>query len=173
MKKQSILAGVIVAAFILAAAGASFAGDRRGSHPGNRHWKGKHFAAKPYSGQWKRNPAAPHHKGQWQRRPPVPRHRLNHRGAPQRPGYRGSDQHFGHRPGNRHDGRWQPSNHQQTNAAFGRQHDRRGDNGQDRARHAFERSDRQGGSNDDAAIAADDTSSSNGGRNSSGRQRQL
>lgn len=162
MKKQTILVGLLTAAFVLVAAGASFAGDRRLHKPRASYWKGNHFAAKHNAGHWKRGHQVRAPRAHWKGRHQVPRHKLNNRGVPHRPGQ------YGHRPPVRH-----YANRYPAGASFRRQHDGRSDRGHVRDRQTVQRGDRSGGRGDQtAAYTADDAPSDRGNRDGTGRQRQ-
>lgn len=187
MKKQTILVGFVTAAFILAATGASFAGDRRLHRPGGNHWKGKHFAAKKHSGHWQRGHKPRHHRANWKGRHRVPQQRWNHRGAHRGPGYRAPHKpsrrgwgpqrsahrhpgNYGHRPQMR-----RPNDRHPAGASFRRQHEGRADRGHANNRPAISRGNRHGGRSHDTAVALDDTQVRRGNRDrdaSSGRQRR-
>lgn len=162
MKKQTILVGLLAATFVLAAVGASFAGDRRLHKPRASHWKGNHFAAKHHNGHWKRGHQVRHPRAHWNRGHQVPRHRVANRGFHHRP------LRFGHRPPARHYAHRYPAT-----PSFGRHHDGRNGRGPVSDRQGLHRGDGHGGRGDQtAAFAADDTRSKRGGRDGSGRQRQ-
>ena len=162
MKKQTILVGLLAAAFVLVAAGASFAGDRRLHKPPASHWKGNHFAANHHNGYWKRGHQVRHPRAYWKGGHQVPRHRIANRGAHHRP------LRFGHRPPARHD-----ANRYHAGPSFRRQHEGWNDRGHVSDRQTVQRDDRHGGRGDrTAAYNADDARPNRGNRDASGRQRQ-
>jgi len=161
MKKQTILVGFITAAFILVAAGASFAADRRLDRPGANHWKGKHFAAQKHNGHYKRGHQVRHPKANWKAR----HHNPSRRGwSPKRSAHQRPWQ-YGHRSQMRSNNDRHPAG-----ASFRRQHDGRGDRGHADNRPAISRGDRQDGRSHDAAVASDDTQARRGDRDVSRRQ---
>jgi hypothetical protein len=184
MKKQTILVGLLTAAFVLVTAGASFAGDRRLHKPRKSHWKGHHFAAKHNNGHWKTGHRVRAPKAHWKGRHQVPRQKWHHRGTHQRPGYRahnnpsrrgwGPKQSYHHRPGQYgHRPEMRRNNdHYPSGASFRRQHDGRSDRGHVSDRPAMQRGDRHAGRDNDTAYASDDAPSNRGNRDGSGRQRQ-
>lgn len=155
MKKQTILAGFLAAAFVIVSAGASFAGDRRLHKPGASHWKGNPFAAKHHNGHWKRGHQVRAPRAHWKGPHQVPRHRIADRGAHHGP------LRFGHRPPARHD-----ANRYYAGPSFRRQHEGRNDRGHVSDRQGMHRGDQT------AAYNADDARSNRGNRDASGRQHQ-
>jgi hypothetical protein len=174
MKKQILLASALAAVFILAAAGASFAGDAHGAYRGHRFWKDKRFDAKPYSHHWKRSPVPRRHQEQRYGRYPVPRRQWNARSPYHRPGYRTPRPQFGHRPDGRHDGRPQVFNHRPPmNSSYRSSAGERHDTGTSGARYGRDQADRSGASADTTTVAQEGNSARRQGRPDGARTHQF
>lgn len=111
MKKQAILVGFLASVFVFVAAGASFAGERRGHRPRHNQWEGRHLKA-PHAPRHKApGYQARNHRPDYQGRSNYPRHRYNERGTHHRPRYSDRGPNSGTRPSYRHGWRAQPSTH--------------------------------------------------------------
>jgi len=168
MRKQIFLASAVSAVFILAAATASFAADRRGHHRDYRQGYGKHFAAKPHSGHWKRGFAPRHSRGWWNSRRAAPRHRWLQRAPHHRPRFQAPRHPYGPRRGDRREWREGPSNHYRPGHSVHRPSARYDNTGQNLGRR--DRSDRW---HSDGTAAVDGGVSTREGRHNGGRQRPL
>jgi hypothetical protein len=160
MRKQSLLAGAMAAMFILAAATASFAADRRGPHRGYRYGNGKHFAPKPYGSHWKRGAVPRYNRGWHNGRAYAPRHRLQHRAPTHHPRFQGPRHPYGQHRSDRQRWRQNPSNHHRP-GRFDHDSTRQGFGGRNQ-------SDRR---RTDGAVASDNSASRQGERHEAGRQR--
>ena len=168
MKKQFLLTGAVAAVFMLAAAGASFAADRRGPQRDYRYGNGRHFAAQPHSGHWKRNFAPQHSRGWWNGRRAMPRHRLQHRTPNHRFGFQAPRHPYGQQRGDRSGRHQRPSSHYRP--------ERSGHGpsaGYDRTAQSYGGQDRSGSWQSDGAVAADEDTSPQDGRHSDRRQGRL
>jgi hypothetical protein len=178
MKKQTILVGLITAAFILVGAGTSFAGDRRSHRPVN-HWKGKHFTSQKHAGHWKRGHQVRHPRTYWNGHRQAPRYRWNHRGVHPRSGYRahqnparrgwGPQPSFRHGPGQYGHRPQAPrhSNRHSASPSFDRQ---RGDRGHAADQAAMRQRGGRGDRDSATTVASEDSRSRRGNRDGSRRQ---
>lgn len=165
MKRQILLTSAVTAVFILAAASASLAADRRWHHRDFRSGFGRHFAATPHSGHWNRFPATGPSHGWRNGRHFTPRHRLQHRPPNHRPRFRTPRRPYGQHPGyhrgwrDRSPNPYRPDHSRQRPSA-----------GYDRTGRNFSGRDRSDHRQTEGAVASHNGASHRDGRRSGGRQ---